>query len=159
MKKKIKKKKECPFCFDDVEKYEYKSFIIKKYNYWRVELSRDICHLKGKCLIILKNHKEDFFDICPKQAKEFFDIAKALRDVIKNLYGTDMFNYESLGNSIRHLHVHVTPRYKKEKAIKFPNFKSEFKDNFESRYEEFNHHYIPDKILFKIRDDIKNKLE
>lgn len=99
----------CSFC---QKSEEYKKYLVKKFTYWRVELWTNQCYL-GRCVVILNRHAEDLFEITNKEQAELFAIVPRLQAVLKKHFEPDLFNYESLGNKVRHLHVRITPRYKK----------------------------------------------
>lgn len=143
----------CVFCGNQKELEEFK---IKEYKYWIVDLAINQYYL-GKCIVRLKRHLEDFFDINEEELKEFFVITKNLRNVIKKVFGADMFNYVTLGNVVRHVHLHFIPRYSKK--VKFAGYVFEDigwgkhyrlyqKDDFE----------IPREVKILIRNRIKEGL-
>lgn len=141
----------CEFCDND----KFIELRIKEYRNWIVELYSNQCYL-GRCVIRLKRHLEDFFEINEEELKELFEITKKLRDTIKELFGADMFNYASLGNVTRHVHLHFIPRYSKK--INFSGFTFEDKrwgQNYTPSDREFK---IPKEIQSAIRDKIREKL-
>jgi len=95
---------------------EYRKFFIKEFDYWKVELHGNQCYL-GRCIVILKRHLEDLFEISNEEKDEIFKIVRDLKNVLKESFNPDLTNYSSLGNETRHLHLHVIPRY--EKPVKF----------------------------------------
>ena len=142
----------CLFC----DNHELEEFKIKEYNYWIVDLSINQCFL-GRCTIRLKRHLEDFFDINEEELKEFFEITRKVRNVIKEVFGADMFNYATLGNLVRHVHLHLISRYSKKVHFEGYTFKNtgwgkhyrlHQKDDFK----------IPKEIQMAIKDRIKEKL-
>lgn len=44
-------------------------------------------------------------------------VAGRLKVAISRLWAPDRFNYASLGNNEAHLHIHVIPRYEKERRF------------------------------------------
>ena len=40
-----------------------------------------------------------------------WEAARAARDALGGCFAPDHFNYQVLGNSVRHVHMHLTPRY------------------------------------------------
>jgi len=110
----MKKKKGCDFC--KLPK-EYEKFIIKDdYKNWIVDLSIDQ-YFPGKCIVRLKRHLEDVFDLNKNEREELFFISKRIRNVIRKLFHPIHFNYKFLGNSCRHVHLHLIPRYRKQIKI------------------------------------------
>src|SRR3989344_8464190 len=96
---------ECPFCKDN------ESNLIKRFDLWTVMFDKDQ-HFLGKLIIKLNRHLEDFAEINEKEQKELFEILNKLKKAYKILFKQDMYNYASLGNITRHLHLHFIPRYK-----------------------------------------------
>ncbi len=142
---------QCDFCNPDSNK-ELK---IREYRYWTVSLHPNQYYL-GRCMIILNRHAEDFFDIEKNELGEVFEIAKQLRNAVKELFDANMFNYASLGNIIRHVHLHFIPRYRKEVSFEGIVFEDKrWGDNYAPYDRDFR---IPKGVLLKIKDEIKSKL-
>lgn len=104
---------QCSMCS---EPEEFKKFNIKEYEFWRVQLHSNQCYL-DRCIIILKHHLEDLFDISEEERDELFQIGKELRGAQIKAFSANMVNYYSLGNETRHLHLHVIPRYNKPREF------------------------------------------
>jgi len=73
----------------------------------------------GHLLIFPNRHMEDFRFYTPKEAREIFLLEKLSLDVLDEIYKPNGYNIgynigEWSGNSIRHLHLHVVPRYRNE---------------------------------------------
>lgn len=134
----------CSMCQDLPE---YEKFLIHKYNYWRVELYSNQSYL-GRCVIILNRHLEDFFDITHDELNELYFISKKLRDAIKSSFHPDLFNYASLGNDTRHVHLHVVPRY--SKTVIFNGV--EFEDK------KWGHNYSGYDKNFRVNDEMVGKI-
>src|SRR5690554_5886595 len=98
---------DCFFCNPNPEFEKYR---IAEFNNWRIELHSNQAYL-GRCIIVLKNHAEDLFDLNEEKIKELFEVGKNLRNALNKSFKPDLFNYSSLGNEVRHLHLHVVPRY------------------------------------------------
>lgn len=91
---------------------EYRKFFIKEFKYWKVELHGNQCYL-GRCIVVLKRHLEDLFEISKEERNELFEVMQKLKRALKESFNPDLMNYSSLGNEIRHLHLHVIPRYRR----------------------------------------------
>lgn len=137
----------CEFC-------NLKGLTIKEYKNWVVHLSDDQRYL-GRCIIRLRRHLEDFFDINEEELKELFEITKKLRDAIKEIFGAGMFNYATLGNVVRHVHLHFIPRYSKKVNFLGIIFEDE---RWGQNYAPYNKFKISQEIKSKIIDKIKKKL-
>ena len=133
----------------------YEQFNIKDYKYWTIQINENQYYL-GRCTIWCKrNNVIDFFDMTNDELKEFFEIAKHLRNTLKRIFNPDLFNYASLCNETRHLHIHVVPRYKNSRMFLGKEFNDErWGMNYAGK--EFK----PDnRILFGIRDKIRKELK
>lgn len=128
----------CKFCHRD-----NKNLLIKEYNYWTLELHSNQAYL-GRCLVILKRHTEDLFDITKDEAKELFDISKSTRDALVKIFKPELFNYGSLGNFVKHVHLHIIPRYSKPRLF----------DKIEFIDEKWGDFYYPYNKNFKISNEM-----
>lgn len=136
--------KECKYCEGDNQ-------VIKEYNYWRLAIHINQYYL-GRCKIILKRHIEDITEIKDNERDELFVIMKNLRKAIIDLFGANLFNYASLGNITRHVHVHIIPRY--DHIVKFRGhiFKDE---NWGRNYAPYPKDFI---VSEELLDSIKQRI-
>lgn len=70
----------------------------------------------GHLEIVPKTHVASFFDLSEKQLVELFWLLKEARRVIEEKYHPDSYNIgindgKAAGQTIRHLHLHLIPRY------------------------------------------------
>lgn len=137
----------CKFC-----DRENMNLIIKEYDYWILKLHSNQVYL-GRCLVVLKRHAEDFFDITEDEAKELFDISKNTRNALVKIFKPDLFNYGSLGNFVKHVHLHMIPRYSKSKTFEGMEFADEKWGDFYYPYDK--NFKTPDKILISIVDQLR----
>lgn len=103
--------KDCLFCKSS------KNLLIKKYKHWTVLLHPYQDYL-GRCWIKSNRHTIDFLETGTEEKKELLEIMKKLKEALEDLFHPDLFNYASLGNTIRHLHVHFIPRYEGKRIFK-----------------------------------------
>jgi len=104
------------------EKISYEKLKIKEYKFWTLYLNEYQCYLGRVCLTANRPDANDFIDTTKAEQEEFFQIGKAVNAALKKLFSPDLMNYAALGNNFRHLHVHIIPRYEKERifnGIKF----------------------------------------
>ena len=71
---------------------------------------------KGHALILPKEHADDLFELPDKTAAEAFKLAKKLGKHIMETLGADGLNVvqnngEAAGQTVRHFHLHLIPRY------------------------------------------------
>ena len=83
---------------------------IGSFRHWRVFAATEQNYL-GKCIVALRRHEEDFLALTDDERDEMWHSAGVVRDALARLFAPDHFNYQVLGNSVRHVHMHLTPRY------------------------------------------------
>ncbi|MBP3753285.1 MAG: HIT family protein [Lachnospiraceae bacterium] len=71
---------------------------------------------KGHALILPKEHADDLFELPDETAAEAFKLAKKLGKHIMETFGADGLNVvqnngEAAGQTVRHFHLHLIPRY------------------------------------------------
>lgn len=104
--------------------------LLKKYKYWTLYLSPNQYYL-GKLRLVL--NRKDIIDLCElkkSETQELFEIIKRSKNALIKCFNPDLFNYATLGNSIRHHHWHIIPRYKSKRIVNDVVF----------RDEQWNHH-------------------
>src|SRR5262245_42007702 len=89
---------------------------LASFRHWRVLLAREQNYL-GKCILALKRHEEDFLALTDAERDEMWEAAGALRDALARCFAPDRFNYQVLGNSVPHIHMHLTPRYRSQREF------------------------------------------
>lgn len=142
----------CEFCR---EKFDHT--IIKEYNNWTLQLFLDQQYL-ARTLIKLDRHIVDFFNIKEEERKELFQIiVPEVKTALNQLFDPDLYNYASLGNDCRHLHLHLIPRYSSEREFMGQKFVDQ----------DWNSHYKNDRkseeltqeIFQELKTEIKQELE
>jgi len=134
----------CRFC-----ESEFEHTVIREYENWVLQLHMNQYYL-GRCLIKLKRHAIDVIELEAGEREELFEeILPELKNAADNLFSPDLYNYSSLGNSVRHLHFHFIPRY---------SSKREF-DNQVFLDENWNSHYKPYPKGFEIENKTFEKLK
>ena len=78
--------------------------------HWRVFVAQEQNYL-GKCIVALRRHEEDFLSLTEDEREHMWVAVRSARDALSHLFAPDHFNYQVLGNSVRHVHLHLTPRY------------------------------------------------
>ncbi len=143
----------CKFC-DNPQSAELK-LKIRDYECWSVFLWMHPYYL-GRCFVKLNRHAEDFFDINEDEQKELFKIVRDLRSAIRGAFGAEMFNYATLGNIVRHVHLHVIPRYSNDVSFGGIIFKDE---RWGKNYAPYDKNFdVPKEIKEKICEEIKLRL-
>ncbi len=138
-------KDNCVFC-----NKEFKDASIKEYNFWDLQLFVDDQYYIGRTVAVLRSrHISNIIDLHKNERKELFnDVLPDINDSLDNLFSPDLYNYASLGNDCRHLHIHIIPRYKK--PVKFDN------ELFIDEY--WNQTYSQDYTRKKLDEEDKTKL-
>ncbi len=74
-------------------------------------LFREQSH-KGRCIVAFDRHVGDITELNESERNSFFaDIARASA-AIQQAFGPDKVNYGAFGDTMRHLHFHLVPKYK-----------------------------------------------
>lgn len=79
---------------------------------------------RGHALILPKNHFRNIYDIEEDTLCKAAKLAKKMAGVMTDVLKADGFNLmqnneEVAGQSVFHFHMHLIPRYKDDKAIRF----------------------------------------
>jgi len=99
------------------ENIDFRELKIKEYKHWVLYLNEYQCYLGRVCLVAKREDATDFIDTTSEEREEFFTIAEDVNKGLKKLFEPDLMNYAALGNNLRHLHVHIIPRYEKERIF------------------------------------------
>ena len=66
---------------------------------------------RGYCILYLKDHEEDLADLSFERQGRLWDDAARVAYALRRELAPERINYACLGNMLRHVHWHVTPRY------------------------------------------------
>jgi len=95
---------------------------IGNYKYWRTKVFFNQEYL-GRCIVSCKREDAtDLTDATLEEREELFLILTQLKRAIKKSFDNDWINYSFLGNSYRHLHCHVVPRYQSPREFEGMTF-------------------------------------
>ncbi len=132
-------------------------FVIKEYKHWKLILPQNQGYLGRIRIWALRENALDFFDMNKEEVEELFLIGKQIRDVLRDLFKPDLFNYASAGNADSHLHIHVIPRYKEQREFLGEKFVDE---NWGKNHAPYNRtRKFSDEFYKKVRDLIREKLD
>lgn len=138
------------------ENIDFEKLKIKEYKLWDLYLNEFQCYLGRVCLVAKREDAKDFIEMTEEEREEFFNIAKDVNRVLKKLFKPDLMNYAALGNNFSHLHVHIIPRYEKERI--FSGIKFEDK-RWGSNYAPYDRDFkLSMKDLLVIRDALVSNL-
>jgi histidine triad (HIT) family protein len=78
----------------------------------------------GHTLVVPREHWETIYDIPEKVLADLFAVVKRVSVAVKNAVGAEgisilQFNERAAGQSVRHFHVHVIPRFREDAISKF----------------------------------------
>lgn len=90
---------------------------IKQYKYWNLAVCPNQ-HTLGSLVIILKQHRERFSEINIKETIELKKNIDMGQKILDRTFKPDWFNVQQNGNWEHHLHLHIIPRYKKQRIFK-----------------------------------------
>lgn len=76
-----------------------------------VYLFRDQKHY-GRCVVALKDHKTELFQLTEPQRNGFFAEVSAVAQAIAKHTKADKINYAIYGDLVSHFHVHLVPKQK-----------------------------------------------
>jgi len=135
---------------------DFSKYKIKEYKYWEVFIHQNQSYL-GRCVIWCKRENAlDLTDATKEEREELFLVLQELREASIKAFHSDWFNYSFLGNSIRHLHCHLIPRYAEPKIFEGTKFEDKlFGHNWKT-----DHSFItPKAVLEKIKLNLSNSLK
>jgi diadenosine tetraphosphate (Ap4A) HIT family hydrolase len=83
---------------------------------------------KGHALIIAKRHCEDYFQLSQEEVLAMHRLSKEVQAMLQAGYQPDGYNLamncgKAAGQSIAHFHMHIIPRYAKDKPNAFRRFR------------------------------------
>ena len=133
----------------------FEQFKITQFDKWSVYLHQNQCYL-GR-LYIAANHDNDvdLFDMTVEERDEFFDVGKAVKKALAELFNPDRLNYANLQNEWHHLHIHIIPRYASPRIFDEISFIDE---KWGKNYAPYNKDFkVPEATLFKIITTIRDK--
>ena len=72
-------------------------------------LFRDQKH-RGRCVVALKEHCDEIWQLCEEQRNGFFAELTAVAKAVLKYSNADKINYAIYGDKVSHFHVHVVPK-------------------------------------------------
>jgi diadenosine tetraphosphate (Ap4A) HIT family hydrolase len=83
---------------------------IKELPYSIVYLNRDQKY-KGRCIVALKEHKNEYFELSAEQNAGYFAEIALTAKAVFNAFKPNKINYGTFGDLVPHVHVHIVPKY------------------------------------------------
>ncbi|MBQ6698233.1 MAG: HIT family protein [Oscillospiraceae bacterium] len=103
------KKQGCYYCDRD-EGFRELLFEICDLKASKIFLCKDQT-LPGRCTIMFKEHYEEIYEIPKKERDLYMDDVCALAETIKEIFKADKINYGIYGDTCRHVHYTICPKY------------------------------------------------
>lgn len=107
------KDENCAYCMKEEKPELYKAF-----GYYVMDLRvsslyvfREQSH-KGRCIVAYKDHVSELVDITPEERALFLEDVADVSKAIHSAFNPDKVNYGFYGDTGKHLHCHLCPKYK-----------------------------------------------
>jgi diadenosine tetraphosphate (Ap4A) HIT family hydrolase len=107
------KNQNCAYCMR-----EEKPELHQGFGYYVMELKvsslyvfREQSHL-GRCIVAYKDHVSEIVDISPEERALFLEDVANVSNAIHKAFNPDKVNYGFYGDTGKHLHCHLCPKYK-----------------------------------------------
>jgi diadenosine tetraphosphate (Ap4A) HIT family hydrolase len=102
---------DCVFCSNEMRK----RLVCESFQAFAVEDKFPIS--KGHTLVIPKYHEANYFDLPFQHQKSCWQLVNYIKDILIKRYNPDGFNIgininDTAGQTVKHCHIHVIPRYK-----------------------------------------------
>ena len=130
-----------------IERLQAEGSVLKEFNNWYAVIDLKQYYLGRMFLYAKREDASDMVELNEDEVSELWKILKFIKNVAyPNTWAPDIINYAFLGNEVQHCHLHIVPRYKKEREIVINGVK--FKD------ENYGHNYSnPNTKCSRKRDD------
>lgn len=88
---------------------------------------------RGHCLVVPKEHSENFLDLPSEHGKEFIEFAKTVATAVKETVDAEGFNLglnngPAAGQAVFHAHFHVIPRWTDDGLSNWPGRNADGKE-------------------------------
>ncbi|MBI3998216.1 MAG: HIT domain-containing protein [Armatimonadetes bacterium] len=90
----------------------------------------------GKVFLALRRHEEDVLALAAEEREEVWEAAGVVRAAIDRVLQPDWWNYMFLGNAVRHVHLHMIPRYAGPRTIQGWEFRDRHWGSLHARQPE-----------------------
>lgn len=112
------KKDECFYCTKDQKLFD---LMIKICNFDNavLYLFKDQRY-PGRCVLAFSDHKEELFELTPKEQHSFMNSLSKTAKILKELFHADKINYAIYGDLVPHFHVHIVPKSQQDPEWRIP---------------------------------------
>ena len=118
----IEKKQGCMYCDEVCEHRDSLMIKICDFEHSKLYLFRDQKN-RGRCILAYDGHATDLTDLSEKELNDFNKELMAVANAIHRGFNPDKINYGSYADTVKHLPIHVVPKY-----IDGPNWNGPFSD-------------------------------
>jgi len=66
----------------------------------------------GRCIVAAKDHVSEIVDMTPEQMNAFMADVRHVAAAVHKAFHPDKVNYGAYGDTGKHCHVHIVPKYK-----------------------------------------------
>lgn len=97
----------CYYCGE-----EYKQFMkpVFENDYANVYMAGYQKYYPGRCIVVLKGHKREIFELTEAERNGFFEAVSRISEAITKVFKYDKLNYGSCGDTNPHFHMHIVPK-------------------------------------------------
>jgi ATP adenylyltransferase len=100
----------CFYCDEGQELRDYAEELIH-YDETIIYLVRN-AYYKGRCLVALKDHKQELFEIDEPVLEKFIKDVARVAAAVKKVFKADKINYGVFGDITSHVHMHIVPKHR-----------------------------------------------
>ena len=118
----LEKKAGCMYCDEVCAHRDSLMLPICEFEHSSLYLFRDQKN-RGRCILAAKGHATDLTDLSKEDLHGFTDELMLVANAIHRAFKPDKVNYGSYADTVKHLHIHVVPKY-----IGGPNWNQPFSD-------------------------------
>ena len=100
----------CAYCGNDKLLAEFGIFICSL-PASRVYLFKEQSH-RGRCIVAYKEHIDDIIELGDKNIAEYYHDIARVSCALHKIFAPDKINYGAYGDTTKHIHTHLVPKYK-----------------------------------------------
>ena len=93
------------------ELYQAFGYYVKDLKVSSLYVFREQSHL-GRCIVAYKDHVSEMVDLTPEERAAFIEDVDNVANAIHQAFNPDKLNYGFYGDTGKHLHCHLCPKYK-----------------------------------------------
>jgi diadenosine tetraphosphate (Ap4A) HIT family hydrolase len=103
----------CAYCMreEKPELYEAFGYFVMKLKVSDLYLFKEQSH-KGRCIVAYKDHVSEMCDLSKEEREAFIEDVNAVATAIHKIFNPNKLNYGFYGDTGKHLHCHLCPKYK-----------------------------------------------